>query len=76
VDAFPSLHCAVSAFLLWLEWGHARRIFFVMLAPCVGLWFSTVYLRHHYLVDVFAGFTLTAVTIAASHLWEKNRTSS
>lgn len=76
VDAFPSLHCAVSAFLLWLEWGYARRIFFVMLAPCVGLWFSTVYLRHHYLVDVFAGFTLTAVTIAASHLWEKNRTSS
>jgi membrane-associated phospholipid phosphatase len=76
VDAFPSLHCAVSAFLLWFDWHHARRAFFVMLTPCIGLWFSTVYLRHHYLIDVIAGFALTAATIATIRIWEKNRTSS
>ncbi len=76
VDAFPSLHCACSAFLLWFEWHHARRWFWVMLAPCVGLWFSTMYLRYHYLVDVLAGFELAAATIVTVRLWEKsNRTS-
>ena len=76
VDAFPSLHCACSSFLLWFEWHHARRWFWVMLAPCVGLWFSTMYLRYHYLVDVLAGFALAAATIVTVRLWEKsNRTS-
>jgi len=27
------------------------------------LWFSTVYLRYHYLVDLVAGFALAAVAL-------------
>ena len=36
-----------------------RWLLFTILAPlCASLWFSTVYLRHHWVVDVFAGWAL------------------
>jgi len=61
VDVFPSLHAAVSAYLLWFDFRHKRWRFWSYLVPCVGLWVSTVYLRYHYAVDLLAGFTLAAV---------------
>lgn len=64
VDAFPSLHCAVSSFLLVFDWWHRRWRFWIYLGPCLGLWIATVYLRYHYAVDCVAGFAL-----AAGALW-------
>ena len=61
VDAFPSLHCGVSSFLLVFDWWHRRWRFWLYLVPCAGLWMATVYLRYHYGVDCVAGFTLAAV---------------
>jgi hypothetical protein len=63
VDAFPSLHCAVSSFLLMFDWWHRRWRFWVYLVPCVGLWIATVYLRYHYAVDCVAGFALAALAL-------------
>ncbi len=63
VDVFPSLHCAASAFVLAFDYRHSRRRFWLFLVPVVGLWFSTVYLRYHYLVDLVAGFALAAVAL-------------
>jgi membrane-associated phospholipid phosphatase len=68
VDVFPSLHCAVSAFLLFFDRRHGPWRFRLLLIPCVGLWFSTIYLRYHYFIDVACGFTL-----AAFALWLANR---
>jgi len=65
VDVFPSLHCAASAFILAFDYRHSRGRFWLFLAPVVGLWFSTVYLRYHYLVDLVAGFALAAVALKA-----------
>ena len=56
--AFPSLHTAASTLALFYAWRFARRWFFVLLPFVVGLWFSTIYLRHHYFVDLVAGWTL------------------
>ena len=42
VDVFPSLHCAVSAFFLFFDWGYRRWRFKLYLLPCVGLWLSTI----------------------------------
>jgi membrane-associated phospholipid phosphatase len=56
--AFPSLHAAVSLLVLGLAWRFMRRLFFVLLPVTVGLWISTIYLRHHFVVDLFAGFAL------------------
>jgi membrane-associated phospholipid phosphatase len=63
VDVFPSLHCAASAFVLAFDFRHSRGRFWLFLVPVVGLWFSTVYLRFHYLVDLVAGFALAAVAL-------------
>lgn len=64
VDVFPSLHCAVTAFILGFAFRHHRREFCWLLLPIVGLWFSTIYLRYHYVVDVFCGFLLALLALA------------
>jgi len=60
VDVFPSLHCAVTAFLLHFDRRHSPRRFRWLVVPCAGLWLATVYLRYHYFIDVLAGFALAA----------------
>ena len=67
VDAFPSLHCAISSYLLAFDWRHARRRFWVYVVPCAGLWFSTLYLRYHYFTDLVAGFALSAAVLWLVH---------
>lgn len=56
--AFPSLHAAVSLLALGLAWRFTRPLFFVLLPAALGLWVSTIYLRHHFVVDLLAGFAL------------------
>jgi membrane-associated phospholipid phosphatase len=56
--AFPSLHAAVSLLVLVYAWRFARLLFYVLLPFVIGLWVSTIYLRHHYFVDLVAGWAL------------------
>jgi hypothetical protein len=60
VDVFPSLHVAVSTFILGFDRRYAPWRFRAYLVPAIGLWVSTVYLRFHYGVDVLSGFALAA----------------
>ncbi len=64
VDVFPSLHCALTAFLLFFDRVHDPARYRRWLAPVVVLWTSTIYLRYHYFVDVLAGFALAAGALA------------
>lgn len=61
--AFPSLHAAVSLLALLLAWRHARGLFVLLLPVVLGLWASTIYLRHHFVVDLLAGFLLAPVAL-------------
>jgi membrane-associated phospholipid phosphatase len=65
-DIFPSLHCAVSVYLLFFDLKWSRRRFMLCLLPCAGIWFSTLYLRYHYFVDILAGFALGAAALAVA----------
>lgn len=56
--AFPSLHAAVSLLALVYAWRYVRAWFWVLLPFALGLWVSTIYLRHHYAVDLLAGWLL------------------
>lgn len=56
--AFPSLHSAVTLLSLLFAWKYVRKLFWIMLPFCTGLMLSTVYLRHHYVIDLLAGFAL------------------
>ncbi|MBI2835613.1 MAG: phosphatase PAP2 family protein [Acidobacteria bacterium] len=61
--AFPSLHSAVSFVSLYYAWRYCRWFFPILLTFVLGLLVSTVYLRHHYVVDLFAGVFLLPWTI-------------
>jgi membrane-associated phospholipid phosphatase len=58
VDAFPSIHVAATLYLLLFDWQHGRRRFWIFLLPCLILWWSTMYLRFHYFVDVLGGVAI------------------
>jgi len=56
--AFPSLHAAVSLVALIYAWRFLRAWFWMLLPFALGLWVSTIYLRHHYAIDLIAGWLL------------------
>ena len=66
IDAFPSLHCALTGYVLLFDRTRAPRRFRLMLAPVALLWVATVYLRYHYIVDVAAGFAVAALGLWAA----------
>ena len=64
VDVFPSLHCALTAFLLFFDRLHDPARYRRWLPWVALLWTSTIYLRYHYFVDVLAGFALAVGALA------------
>ena len=72
VDVFPSLHSAVSLFLLMFDYKNARWRFRVYLVPCVGIWLATIYLRYHYAIDLLAGFALAGFALWITQKWENS----
>ncbi|MCX5890303.1 MAG: phosphatase PAP2 family protein [Deltaproteobacteria bacterium] len=59
-DCMPSGHVAIALIVLFLSYHYARRLFYLF-CPIVGaLILSTVYLRYHYVIDLFAGALLAA----------------
>ena len=73
--AFPSLHAGVSILSLVYAWRHARWYFPILLVVVTGLLLSTVYLRHHYVVDLIAGAMLVPWVLwlrpRVSRWWER-----
>jgi membrane-associated phospholipid phosphatase len=73
--AFPSLHCAVALLATVLAWRHLRWFFPIQLVLGTGLILGTVYLRHHWVVDILAGFVLTFAALwigpRLERWWEK-----
>jgi membrane-associated phospholipid phosphatase len=64
--AFPSLHTAASLVALVFAWRYARRWFWALLPFVLGLWVSTIYLRHHYVVDLVAGWMVAVAAVWAA----------
>lgn len=60
-DVFPSLHCAVSAYILIFNYFVHRFWYRIWVFPTIILWCSTIYLRYHYAIDCIAGLLLAAV---------------
>jgi membrane-associated phospholipid phosphatase len=53
--AFPSQHVAGAVAALWGAWRHRRWLFWVFLPFVFCMCLSTVYVRNHYVADVFGG---------------------
>jgi membrane-associated phospholipid phosphatase len=60
-DAFPSLHTAVTILTLLFAYKYVRWEFWVLLPIGIGLILGTVYLRHHYVIDLLAGLVLSII---------------
>jgi len=69
--AFPSLHSAVSCLSLYYAWKYCRWFFPILLTFVTGLLVSTVYLRHHWVVDLIAGGLLAPLIIWLTPRYER-----
>lgn len=72
VDVFPSIHFAAMLYLLIFDWRHRRRQFWWSLAPCIVLWFSTLYLRFHYIVDLLASVPVVVIAWYTERWYEQS----
>ncbi|MBD3232118.1 MAG: phosphatase PAP2 family protein, partial [candidate division Zixibacteria bacterium] len=60
-DCFPSLHNAAILVAVLFAFRYERKFAWIFLPFAVGLFWATVYLRYHYLVDVIAGWLLAVL---------------
>ena len=67
-DAFPSGHTAASLVFLAYGWRMFPRWRLPLALTVVCIVFSTVYLSHHYVVDLIAGAAVAALSLAAMPL--------
>lgn len=65
-DAFPSGHTEITVLTMYYAYFYSKRYFYVLLIIGTSLVFSTVYLRYHYVVDVFAGLILAGIVVIIS----------
>ncbi len=63
-DVFPSLHTGITLTILIHDWRAARRRFWLLAVPSAGILISTLVLRYHYAIDLFAGAALAALVSA------------
>ena len=65
-DVFPSGHAQLVVLEMILAFRFKARARWLILFLGLGLIFSTVYLRYHYVIDVIAGSLLALITIYTS----------
>jgi membrane-associated phospholipid phosphatase len=62
--AIPSLHAAYPVISLYFAVKMRLRLAsFMFLVILLGIWFSAVYSRHHYILDVLLGAACAVATI-------------
>jgi hypothetical protein len=63
-DCMPSGHTQLALTVLYLANRYERKVFYVFLPFVCGLIFSTIYLRYHYVIDLFVGTAIALCTMA------------
>ena len=78
-DCFPSLHNGIIMLILLFAFKHEKVYGFLFLPFALALFFSTLYLRYHYFVDMIAGFLLAIIMFYSvpilNQWWEKKSTA-
>jgi hypothetical protein len=70
-DCFPSGHAGIGMMVIYESWRRLPRLFRVILPCGIGLIASTIALRFHYAIDLFA-----AAPLAALALWLGSRVTA
>jgi len=69
-DAFPSLHNAITFLTLLAAWRYSRPFFWIQLPFALSLSLATVYLRYHFVLDIFAGLLVVSAAIYVAPILE------
>ena len=69
-DCFPSGHTGLTLLVLAFAFRYSRKVFWLMLLPCVGLIASTVVGRFHYVIDLLGAIPLSLVSFRGAHWGE------
>ncbi len=74
-DVFPSMHTANTVLFMIFTFKFEKKIFWITLIVTVGLIISCVYLKYHYVIDIFAGiflaFFVYYLGCFINRFWEK-----
>jgi membrane-associated phospholipid phosphatase len=62
-DCMPSGHTQIVLMVLYLAHRYERGLFYLFFPIICGLILSTVYLRYHYVIDLFAGVAFATICI-------------
>lgn len=73
-DSFPSMHVFVTGVMLAVDFVNYRHRFWIMLAPTIVMFISTVLLRMHFTVDLVVSVIMLIPFI--SLLWTGNGSDS
>jgi hypothetical protein len=65
-DCFPSGHTGATLLVLFYSFRHARRLFWIMLLPGIGLIVATLAGRFHYATDLVAVLPVVVVVVGVS----------
>lgn len=72
--AIPSMHCAFPLMGLLVSWRRASWTTRpIHLGYTLIMAFAAVYLDHHWVIDVLAGWLVALVSVSAAHLWLHRR---
>ena len=66
-DCMPSGHTQIVLIVLYLAYRYEKVLFYIFLPIICTLILSTVYLRYHYVVDLFVGFAFALGCIIFGH---------
>jgi membrane-associated phospholipid phosphatase len=64
--AFPSSHVGMALIFLYISYNNYRKLFLLILPFVIILFFATVYIKAHYLVDVIGGFVSSPLVLFIS----------
>jgi membrane-associated phospholipid phosphatase len=71
-DCMPSGHTQIVLIALYLAYRYEKLLFYLFLPIICALILSTVYLRYHYVVDLFAGTAMAVGCVVIGprlHVW-------
>ncbi|MCU4492498.1 phosphatase PAP2 family protein [Acinetobacter guillouiae] len=70
MDVFPSLHTAISIFIVgYLHQTGFKKISLILSPIILGTIFATILLRYHYGIDVIFGIILAIIVLKLSQKW-------
>ena len=72
-DAFPSGHTELILLIVYLSYKIKSKSFYFYLPYSLLMIFSTVYLRYHYVIDIFAGIVFAVITVIITNLIYKKK---